>query len=120
MALAGKAGVEGGASASEFHQQRPHIVTAGHVHASSSTDTFGFGYGRTMALMVRYDTRIRAHSSTGACHPHRIYDERKPPLLELAFSTEVFRRVPTVDPVHTSIQFRRTGACSARARSGWC
>jgi hypothetical protein len=36
------------------------IVTAGHVHASSSTDTFGFGYGRTMALIVRYDTRVRA------------------------------------------------------------
>lgn len=41
------------------------IVTAGHVHASSSTDTFGFGYGRTMALMVRYDTRVRIHASYG-------------------------------------------------------
>lgn len=41
------------------------IVTSGTEHASSSTDTFGFGYGRTMALMIRYDTRIRIHASYG-------------------------------------------------------
>ena len=41
------------------------IVTPGNEHASSSTDTFGFGYGRTMALMIRYDTRVRIHASYG-------------------------------------------------------
>lgn len=50
------------------------IVTAGTEHASSSTDTFGFGYGRTMALMVRYDTRVRIHASYG-CTINIGYDE---------------------------------------------
>jgi hypothetical protein len=46
------------------HRNRTHdglIVTGGIEMPSSSTDTFGFGYGRgPFALIVRYDTRVSA------------------------------------------------------------
>lgn len=41
------------------------VVASGHETPLSSTDTFGFGYGRTVALLVRYDTRVRIHASYG-------------------------------------------------------
>ena len=41
------------------------VVASGHETALSSTDTYGFGYGRTVALLVRYDTRVRIHASYG-------------------------------------------------------
>lgn len=41
------------------------VMSGGHETAASSTDTFGFGYGRTTALLVRYDTRVRIHASYG-------------------------------------------------------
>ena len=41
------------------------VMTSGAVTTSSSTDVFGFGYGHTMALMVRYDTRVRLFASYG-------------------------------------------------------
>lgn len=50
------------------------VVADGHVHASSSTDTFGFGYGRTTALLVRYDTRVRLFASYG-CTINVGYDD---------------------------------------------
>ena len=41
------------------------VLASGHETPSSSTDTFGFGYGHTAALLVRYDTRVRIHASYG-------------------------------------------------------
>lgn len=41
------------------------ILTSGAEQPSSSTDTFGFGFGRSISLIVRYDTRVRIHASYG-------------------------------------------------------
>ena len=39
------------------------VVTSGMVTKASETNTYGFGYGRgPIALMVRYDTRVRTPS----------------------------------------------------------
>jgi hypothetical protein len=50
------------------------VVTAGDVEPSSTTDTFGFGWGHgPITLLVRYDTRIRLHASYG-CTINIAYD----------------------------------------------
>ena len=51
------------------------VLTSGHETASSSTDVFGFGYGRgDITLIVRYDTRLRVVASYG-CSVKLGYEE---------------------------------------------
>ena len=62
-------GVEECAVALAVHRNTSNnglILTSGAERPSSSRDTFGFGYGHTISLIVRYDTRVRA---SGLAHP---------------------------------------------------
>jgi len=47
-------------------QNNALVVTSGLVTSASETNTYGFGFGRgPIALMIRYDTRVRIHASYG-------------------------------------------------------
>ena len=61
------------------------ILTSGAEKASSSRDTFGFGYGHTIALIVRYDTRVRA-SAQSRDHPDLHTSHAPPPPQKMPFA----------------------------------